>query len=69
MKITKLSNVSGISHTMDIPIDPVKYQKWVEDCNAPYVQNYFPELTSSQREFLLSGITDEEWDEIFGKDE
>jgi hypothetical protein len=33
------------------------------------VQNEFPHLSAGQREFLKTGITDEEWDELFAGDE
>jgi hypothetical protein len=29
----------------------------------------FPNLTPSQREFVMTGITDEEWEEAFGGEE
>lgn len=70
MKITRISDISGISHTMDMPLDVDKYRTWLEEGHkAPRIQDYFPELSDSEREFLLTGITDEEWDEVFGKDE
>lgn len=33
------------------------------------IQNAFPFLNASQREFLLTGLTDDEWDELFEEDE
>jgi len=30
-----------------------------------YVQDIFPHLSDSEREFLISGITEEEWNNIF----
>jgi hypothetical protein len=33
------------------------------------VQDAFPQLDADQREFLISGITPEEWDATFGDDE
>jgi hypothetical protein len=32
-------------------------------------QDVFPHLSSSQREFIISGITEEEWDEAFYEEE
>ena len=29
------------------------------------IQNIMPDLSAGQREFLMTGITDEEWDETF----
>ena len=33
------------------------------------IQEAFPELNVDQREFLLTGATPEEWEEIFGEAE
>lgn len=37
---------------------------WLGVENPPKVQVAFPDLDSNQREFLLTGVTKEEWDEI-----
>lgn len=36
---------------------------------SPLIQNAFPNLTAEEREFILTGITPEQWDEIFGESE
>jgi hypothetical protein len=36
--------------------------RWI---NGEMIQNVFPFLTNGQREILITGIDDEEWDEIF----
>lgn len=69
MLITKKSNLSGIEHTIDINVDPEKLRKWEEQGKITKIQNEFPELSSSEREFLLSGITELEWDEMMLDDE
>ena len=33
-----------------------------------YIQNIFPELSAGQREFILTGITEEEWAVHIGED-
>lgn len=33
------------------------------------IQDVLPELTPDERELLLTGITPEEWEELFGKEE
>lgn len=64
MLITRTSILSGVKNYMDIPI--------TEDELAAYergdmlIQYAFPKLTDDQREFILSGITPEEWDRAFG---
>ena len=32
------------------------------------IQNALPYLTVAEREFLMTGLTQEEWDDIFGED-
>lgn len=34
--------------------------------DGAYVQDAFPELTPGEREFIITGITPEEWDEFVG---
>lgn len=36
--------------------------------NEP-IQDAFPSLTAAEREFLISGSTEEEWNEMFGEEE
>jgi hypothetical protein len=68
MLVKMISSVSGKEHEMDIPADPLKLLRWVKGDIDEHVQDYFPELNADQREFLITGITPDEWDEIF-KDE
>lgn len=70
MLIQKQSMVTGILHTRDIPVNHQKYQKWISlGVKAPHVQDMFPELSPDDREFLLTGITPEEWDNMFPEEE
>lgn len=44
----------------------------VEQLNTFYhggglIQDIFPQLTNSEREFIKTGITDDEWKELFGE--
>lgn len=62
MLITRTSKVSGVERTIDLPITQDQLENWH---NGMLVQDAFPNLTNSQREFILSGITDEEWNGMF----
>lgn len=66
MQITRKSIVSGKSRTIDLPItaDQVTAYK-----AGALVQDAFPQLSADQREFFITGITQEEWDATFGDDE
>ena len=58
-------------NTMEIPVTPEKLQEWEQVCGTIRIQDFFPELNADQREFLLTGLTPEDWDEItkFEEDE
>jgi hypothetical protein len=61
MLITRTSRVSGKIRTLDIPVTQEQLDAWY---NGELIQKAMPNLTASQREFIKSGVTDEEWDEI-----
>jgi hypothetical protein len=66
MKVTRTSSVSGVTRTMDLDITPqqlIDYEKGMK------IQYAFPNLTTSEREFFMTGITDEEWNAIAPDDE
>ena len=66
MKITKKSMLTGVTRTIDMPITDQQYDDWVD--GTP-IQNVMPHLTAGQREFLITGIPDEEWAEHMGVEE
>lgn len=43
-----------------------QYEDWQR---GQYIQNAMPHLTAGEREFLMSGTTEEQWDETFKEDE
>jgi hypothetical protein len=65
MKITRISKISGVQKTLEIPCTPAQYADWL---GGTLIQNAMPNLSPADREFVMNGITQEEWDEIFGKD-
>lgn len=62
MLIERRSLVSGVLRTLDLPITEDQIEMWESGAK---VQDAFPNLTPSQREFILTGITDDEWDVAF----
>lgn len=69
MLITKKSEYSGLEHTVEIPVDKEKYENWELNNRPTLIQKEFPELNDSQREFLLTGITEKEWNELFQEEQ
>ena len=62
MKITMQSAMSGNINTLDVAITHEQFSAW--DAGA-LIQDAMPQLTPAEREFLMTGITSEEWDETF----
>lgn len=65
MYIKRKSVISGIERTRNIPVNLDDYMAW--QAGLGNIQDLLPYLTDSDREFILSGITTEEWDEMFGE--
>lgn len=66
MQITRTSQLSGVTRTMDMPISVAQWSRYMQ---GMHIQNAFPFLTAGQREFIMTGITDEEWQKAFPKEE
>jgi len=67
MKVTKQSQISGVVRTMELDI--TAQQLWSYEMGLGLIQDVFPNLNSSEREFLKTGVTDEEWTRVFGEQE
>lgn len=67
MIITRKSPISGNVNSMDLAIIQEQLDRYVK--NDELIQDIFPNLTPREREFLLTGITAEEWDATFKDDE
>ena len=66
MKITKTSMTSGNINTMDIDVTFDQYQSWIDGENILVAM---PHLSADEREFIKTGITPTEWNELFGEEE
>lgn len=66
INITRTSPLSGVTRTIVLNIT-------LEQMNlhnaGMYIQDAFPNLTPGEREFYLTGISEEEWDAAFGDEE
>ena len=51
---------------MELPIRQGQIEYW--QASGELVQNVFPHLNADEREFLMTGITPEEWSTAFGKE-
>jgi hypothetical protein len=62
MLIERFSPFTGERRVRDLPITQEQLDDWL---SGTLIQKAFPHLSASEREFILSGITDDEWDELF----
>jgi hypothetical protein len=68
LEVTKKSIISGKTNTMELDISQEQLDRW-ESVDKQLVQVAFPNLSSSEREFLMTGITPTEWNDTFGDDD
>lgn len=65
MIITRVSLLTGVTHTRDIPVTREQLIEW--DRGA-LIQDAMPNLTPEEREFIKTGITNVEWEAIADED-
>lgn len=65
MKITRVSPFSGKENTKEIGVTQEQINWWK---GGALIQDAMPMLTPSEREFIMTGITDDEWNTTFGED-
>ena len=60
MLVKKTSIMTGKVNEMNLDITQEQLDRYLE--GRELIQDIFPHLNSSEREFLISGMTGEEWD-------
>ena len=63
MKITRTSKLTGTERTREIDLTPEQLAAWEE---GELIQDAAPHLSDAGREFVMTGITAEEWTAVFG---
>lgn len=66
MLVTRKSIMTGDTHSIDLPVT----QEQLDQYETGYflIQDVFPQLDAAQREFIKTGVTEEEWDEGLGEE-
>jgi len=64
MRVVRTSPLTGRVHIKELPITEAEIARWQK---GELIQNVWPHLTAGQREFIKTGITDEEWDAAFAE--
>ena len=59
MLITRVSMLTGETHTRDLLVTTRDLDRYY---GGLLLQDAFPHLTPGEREFIKTGITDDEWD-------
>ena len=68
MILTKRSDISGILHSRTIDITENELDQYYK--SDLFIQEFFPNLSSDDQEFIQTGIVPEEYDEMFaGRDD
>lgn len=66
MEITRTSVITGKEHTREINITQEQLDSWE---GGELIQNVAPRLSPDDREFIINGITPDEWDEYMGTED
>ena len=66
MQIIRTSRISGNTNVMDIDITQAQLAAWVD---GSLIQDVMPDISADEREFIMTGITPDEWNAMFGEDE
>ena len=62
MLIIRTSPFSGNTNSMEIEVTQEQLSSWE---SGTLIQNAMPNLSADEREFIMTGITPEEWDSAF----
>ena len=66
MQITRKSMMSGVTRTLNLPVTPKQISEWE---GGMLIQNAMPHLSMADREFVMTGVTDKEWQEEFAEED
>jgi hypothetical protein len=62
MIITKVSMLSKIERSLDLDVTAEEMEAWK---SGMLIQDAMPRLTTDEREFMMTGITAEEWEKHY----
>ena len=64
LQVSKRSVASGELNTMVLDFTMPQYMDWK---GGMLIQNAMPQLSADEREFLMTGMTPAEWNEMFAQ--
>ena len=62
MKITKVSMLSKLKRSLELDVTDEEIKAWKA---GMLIQDAMPRLTTDEREFMMTGITAEEWEKHY----
>lgn len=65
LKLQRVSPLTGKTNEMVLDVTEEQLSRWA---NGELIQNVMPDLTPSEREFIMTGYTDEDWTVMFPPD-
>lgn len=65
MLVQRRSILTGVVRARELDITEEQFNAWQD---GALIQDVMPNLSVSDREFLINGVTDEEWAATFGDD-
>ena len=66
LRVVNTSALTGKQSQMFLPVTEAQIKRWQD---GDLVQDVFPFLNDDQREFLMTGITPDEWEAALGVDD
>jgi hypothetical protein len=66
MKITRVSPLTRKETTLDLDVTQEQLDAYYGP-GRPFIQDVFPHLSPSDREFIKTGYTQSDWEEMFGR--
>jgi len=67
MLVKRQSVLTRNWNTMELPVTAQQIDEWKN--KGRLIQDVFPHLSASQRQFLMSGVTEAEWVKAFGDED
>ena len=61
MQVKQTSLLTGVTRVKELPVTEAQMQRWM---NGEHIQYVMPHISADDREFIKTGITKEEWDEL-----
>ena len=67
--VTRASKLTQVANSMMLPLTREEFEEGlVAWTYGTLIQEAFPTLDADQREFMMTGVTPEEWNKAFGEE-